>query len=231
MQPFFASEYFVPRLSEFAAKHPQIDIQVGTSDESAEKHPSDADLSIRLFRSPPANMPSNRVFSRCECCLRVTGVQASAEGQKKKIVSDFPLIVHETHPKAWSQWAAAAGIQLPKENKSHSPGFDDRSGASRAARHRCGPGAVPIGELWFKRAVSCRLFKQRIRRGQSATTWSAPKTAPMMQASPSATVDTGELRRIRVNFSQPRPEFFSFEVPGHDPYCAFVDPVSRARQI
>ena len=33
VQPFFASEYFVPRLSEFAAQHPEIDIQVGTSDE------------------------------------------------------------------------------------------------------------------------------------------------------------------------------------------------------
>ncbi|MDH3432284.1 MAG: LysR family transcriptional regulator, partial [Gammaproteobacteria bacterium] len=48
VQPFFASEYFVPRLSEFTAAHPDIDIQVGTSDESAEKHPADADLSIRL---------------------------------------------------------------------------------------------------------------------------------------------------------------------------------------
>ena len=53
VQPFFASEYFVPRLSEFAARHPEIDIQVGTSDESTEKHPADSDLSIRLFRSPP----------------------------------------------------------------------------------------------------------------------------------------------------------------------------------
>ena len=35
VQPFFASEFFVPRLSEFAAQHPEIDIQVGTSDESA----------------------------------------------------------------------------------------------------------------------------------------------------------------------------------------------------
>ena len=51
VQPFFGSEYFVPRLSEFTAEHPDIDIEVGTSDESAETHPSDADLSIRLFRS------------------------------------------------------------------------------------------------------------------------------------------------------------------------------------
>ena len=45
VQPFFASEFFVPRLSEFTAMHPEIDIQVGTSDEAPEKLPSDADLS------------------------------------------------------------------------------------------------------------------------------------------------------------------------------------------
>ena len=42
VQPFFASEYFIPRLSEFGTAHPEIDIQVGTSDESAEKHPAGA---------------------------------------------------------------------------------------------------------------------------------------------------------------------------------------------
>ena len=53
VQPFFASEYFIPRLSDFSAEHPDIDIQVETSDESSEKHPADADVSIRLFKSPP----------------------------------------------------------------------------------------------------------------------------------------------------------------------------------
>ena len=39
-QPFFASEFFIPRLSEFTALHPEIDIQVGTSDEASEKLPA-----------------------------------------------------------------------------------------------------------------------------------------------------------------------------------------------
>ena len=78
VQPFFASEYFVPRLSEFTAMHPEIDIQVGTSDESSEKHPSDADLSIRLFKAPPANMQSNLLFP-----LRL--VPAGSADFKKKL--------------------------------------------------------------------------------------------------------------------------------------------------
>ena len=62
VQPFFASECFVPRLSEFTAAHPEIDIKVGTSDETPETHPADADLSIRLFRAPPPGMPCDLLF-------------------------------------------------------------------------------------------------------------------------------------------------------------------------
>ena len=160
VQPFFASEYFVPRLSEFAARHPQIDIQVGTSDESAEKHPSDADLSIRLFRSPPANMPSQCLFP-----LRMLpgGSPAFKEALKvknKKIVSDFPLIVHETHPKAWLKWADAAGIELPKDTKVIR--LDSMIAVVRAAQRGIGAALVPIpmGDLWFKEGSIVPLFKQ-----------------------------------------------------------------------
>ena len=62
VQPFFASEYFVPRLSDFTATNPDIDIQVGASDETAESHPADVDMSIRLFRSPPSGLESQLLF-------------------------------------------------------------------------------------------------------------------------------------------------------------------------
>lgn len=160
VQPFFASEYFVPRLSEFAARHPQIDIQVGTSDESAEKHPSDADLSIRLFRSAPANMPSQRLFPLRLLPGGSPAFKKALRVKNKKIVSDFPLIVHETNPKAWSQWAAAAGIQLPKESKIIR--LDSMIAVVRAAQRGIGAALVPIpiGELWFKEGSIVPLFKQ-----------------------------------------------------------------------
>ena len=160
VQPFFASEYFVPRLSEFTAAHPEIDIQVGTSDESAEKHPSDADLSIRLFRSPPANMPSNLLFP---LRLAPAGSPAFKKGIKRKartIVSDFPIIVHETHPKAWKRWSKAARIGLPKDSKVIR--LDSMIAVVRAAQRGIGAALVPVpvGELWFKEGSIVRLFKE-----------------------------------------------------------------------
>ena len=159
VQPFFASEYFVPRLSEFTAEHPDIDIQVGTSDESSEKHPSDADLSIRLFRAPPANMPSNLLFP-----LRLAPA-GSPEFKKKikvrdrKIISDFPIIVHETHPTAWKRWAKAARLKLPENGKVTR--LDSMIAVVRAAQRGIGAALVPVpvGELWFKEGSVVRLFK------------------------------------------------------------------------
>jgi len=159
VQPFFASEYFVPRLSEFTALHPEIEIQVGTSDESSEKHPSDADLSIRLFRAPPANMPSNMLFPLRLAPAGSPAFKKNLKIKNRKIVSDFPIIVHETHPKAWKRWAKAARMELPETNKITR--LDSMIAVVRAAQRGVGAALVPVpvGELWFKEGSVVRLFK------------------------------------------------------------------------
>ncbi len=162
VQPFFASEYFVPRLREFTAEHPEIDIQVGTSDESAEKLPSDADLSIRLFRSPPPDMPSNLLFPLQLVPAGSPKFKKTMAVKNKKIVSEFPIIVHETHPKAWVQWARASGIQLPENGKVIR--LDSMIAVVRAAEQGIGAALVPVplGNLWFEQGSIVRLFKKEL---------------------------------------------------------------------
>jgi len=158
VQPFFASEYFVPRLSEFTARHPEIDIQVGTSDESAEKMPSDADLSIRLFRSPPPDMPSQLLFPLRLVAAGSPSFKKSMKVRNKAIVSDFPIILHETHPKAWTQWSNTAGIKLPEDSKITR--LDSMIAVVRATEQGIGAALVPIplADLWFKQGSIVRLF-------------------------------------------------------------------------
>ena len=158
VQPFFASEYFVPRLSEFADKHPEIDIQVGTSDESAEKHPADADLSIRLFRSPPPDMPSSLLFPLRMIPAGSPDFMKNLKVKNKKIVSKFPIIVHESRPKAWAEWAKTSGIQIPENTKVIR--LDSMIAVVRAAQRGIGAALVPvpIGELWFDEGSIVRLF-------------------------------------------------------------------------
>ena len=80
--------------------------------------------------------------------------------KKKKIVSDFPIIVHETHPKAWSQWADAAGIELPENGKVIR--LDSTIAVLRAAQRGIGAALVPVpmGNLWLKEGSVVRLFNK-----------------------------------------------------------------------
>ena len=162
VQPFFASELFVPRLSEFTAEHPEIDIQVGSSDETPEKHPSDADLSIRLFKKPPADMEANLLFPLRLVPAGSPDFKREMTVKKKQITSDFPLIVHQTLPKAWKQWEDDSGIRLPGNSKVTR--LDSMIAVVRAAEQGIGAALVPVplANLWFKQGSIVRLFRQEL---------------------------------------------------------------------
>ena len=160
VQPFFASEFFVPRLSEFTARHPEIDIQVGTSDEASEKLPADVDLAIRLFRKPPAGTRSDLLFPLRMVPAGSASFKKSLKVKGRKVVSDFPLIVHATRPKAWVEWSRSSGIELPDDAKVTR--LDSMIAVVRAAEQGIGAALVPvpIAEQWFRQRTIVRLFDE-----------------------------------------------------------------------
>ena len=163
VQPFFASELFIPRLAEFRSVHPDIDIEVDTSDESAEKHPVDADLSIRLFRSPPASLTADRLLPLTLVPAGSPEFRKKVALKKKQIVGDFPLIVHDTRPNAWSQWAKSSGITLPDD--ANIMRLDSMIAVARAAERGLGAALVPLqlSDLWFENGDLERLFDHELR--------------------------------------------------------------------
>lgn len=158
VQPFFGSETFVPRLSQFTAEHPDIDIQVGTSDESADSYPADADLSIRLFKNPPVDVTSHLLFPLRLAPAGSPDFRRKLVVREQSIESDFPLIVHETLPKAWKRWSKAAGIKLPKGGKVTR--LDSMIAVVRACEQGIGAALVPVpmADLWFRQGSIVRLF-------------------------------------------------------------------------
>jgi len=162
VQPFFASEYFVPRLSEFTAAHPEIDIKVGTSDETPETLPADADLSIRLFRAPPPGVPSELLFPLTLAPAGSPDFKKGLEVRDNRIVSEFPLLIHETYPMAWKQWSKSAGIELPENSKATR--LDSMIAIVRACERGLGAALVPVplADLWFKYGSIVRLFSQQL---------------------------------------------------------------------
>ena len=162
VQPFFASEYFVPKLSEFTAAHPEIDIKVGTSDETPGTHPADADLSIRLFRAPPAGMLSDLLFPLTLAPAGSPDFRKGLEVRDDRIVSDFPLIIHETYPMAWKEWSRSAGVALPADSKVTR--LDSMIAIVRACERGLGAALVPVplADLWFKYGSIVQLFPQQL---------------------------------------------------------------------
>jgi LysR family glycine cleavage system transcriptional activator len=162
VQPFFASEYFIPRLSDFSAEHPDIDIQVETSDESSEKHPADADVSIRLFKSPPEGARSDLLFPLRLVAAGSKAFKKTIKMDGQKITSNFPLVVHETYPKAWKQWSKRTGIELPDGSKITRLG--SMIAVVRAAERGLGAAMVPVplADQWFKQRTIVRLFDDEL---------------------------------------------------------------------
>ena len=107
-------------------------------------------------------MPANLLFP-----LRMlpAGSPAFAKNivvRKKKIVSDFPIIVHETRPKAWQHWSKSSGIGLPDETRVIR--LDSMIAVVRAAQRGIGAALVPVpvGDLWFKEGSIVALFKDML---------------------------------------------------------------------
>jgi len=165
VQPFFASEYFVPRLSEFTARNPDIEIRLGTSDETPDRHPPDADLSIRLHRAPPDTGDAHFLFPLRLVPAGSAGFKESLEVEGVQIVSDFPIIVHDTWPDAWRDWSANSGIRLPDEAKVTR--LDSMIAIVRAAERGLGAALVPVplADQWFRQGTIVRLFDEELVAG------------------------------------------------------------------
>lgn len=140
VQPFFASELFVPRLAEFTAKHPEIDLQLDTSDERSENHPAGADVSIRVFKSAPSNFSADAFFPlrlMPACAPALHASIASGNG-----IKPFPMIVHSRRTGQWDCWLESSGVKLPEP--SSIVHLDSTVAAVSAAEKGLGVAIVPM---------------------------------------------------------------------------------------
>lgn len=162
VQPFFASELFIPRLGGFTRAHPDVDLNVDTSDETLEHHPSNADASIRLFRNVPPRLAATPLFPlrlvpACSAGLRDTRI-----GDVGALSRDIPLIVHNTRADAWAQWFAARGQKMPAGQRLVQ--LDSMIAVVRAAEQGLGVALVPLplADAWFESGAIVRLAAEEL---------------------------------------------------------------------
>ncbi len=162
VQPFFASELFVPRLASFTSEHPDIDIHVDTSDESPEKHPATADVSIRLFRAAPAGLASDLLFPLRLVPACSPELLSTVKERKSKKVRPFPIVVHAERTSDWKNWGRSSGIEVPEPASIVQ--LNSMIAVVRAAERGLGVAMVPMPlcEAWFESGRLVRLYDAEV---------------------------------------------------------------------
>jgi LysR family glycine cleavage system transcriptional activator len=158
---FFSSELFTPRLSEWAEKTPEINLQLETIKSGGQPSQS-ADLSIVLANGKPNASIVHELFP-------IRYVPACNKKLYKKLKSkgfnalkSTPLILHSSRPWSWHQWADNIGIDDfdPKQIIQ----LDSMFGVARAAQQGMGIALVPlpISKTWFSEQLLVKLFDEEL---------------------------------------------------------------------
>ena len=158
---FFASELFIPRLSQWSESNPTINLQLETVKSGSEPSQS-ADLSIVLANGKPNAKVVQELFpiryapacnKRLYKKLKNTGFAA---------LKTTPLILHRSRPWSWHQWADKNNIDDfdPKQIIQ----FDSMFGVARAAQQGMGIALVPLpmSKAWFSEELLVKLFDEEL---------------------------------------------------------------------
>ncbi|HUA89702.1 MAG TPA: LysR substrate-binding domain-containing protein [Steroidobacteraceae bacterium] len=109
-EPAFASRWLVPRLGDFSLRHPQIELELETSDDFRVLG-RDADLAIRYISvgAPRPRGRARRLFSMEGVPVTAGLRPRPARWRRDAAVHDYRLL-HDDHGSAWKSWFAAAGL-------------------------------------------------------------------------------------------------------------------------
>jgi LysR family glycine cleavage system transcriptional activator len=159
LPPFFASELFVPRLATFCTAHPDIDIQIDTSDPHPTLHPPTADVSIILADAPPPpGLNAEKLFSLklAAVCAREQAADVARLG--REVFRETALIVHRPRPFAWANWAQEVGLDAPEPKNIIE--LDSMFAVVRAAERGIGVALVPTAlcGAWLETGALVRIF-------------------------------------------------------------------------
>ena len=163
VKPFFASEVLLPRLPHFNEQFPGLDINVDTNDESSEV----ADVSIRIFQSPPPSLSCDRLFAIQLVPVGAPEFYDSIKVVANRITSDFPIVVHNSRPNAWRQWQRSARIKLPSTLTTLR--LDTMTAVARAAERGLGAALIPrhLVAGWLDSQSLVQLFDHELATNEA----------------------------------------------------------------
>jgi LysR family transcriptional regulator, glycine cleavage system transcriptional activator len=177
LPPFFASELFVPRLATFCEAHPDIDIQIDTSDPHPTMHPPTSDVSIIFGESPPPGVKAAKLFSLKLAAVCAKEHAADVVRLGREVFRETALIVHRPRPFAWTSWAQEVGLEAPEPKNIIE--LDSMFAVVRAAERGIGVALVPTAlcGAWFDTGALVRIFSIELATPDTYYLVTRPKDA------------------------------------------------------
>ncbi|GCB04656.1 LysR substrate-binding domain-containing protein [Ralstonia sp. SET104] len=109
-----AARWLVPRLGEYATRHPEVDLRIHASDTVVDLHGGSADLAVRYGETPAAQpgLVAEHLFGDAYAPVCHPGLSVRSHDDLARV----PLIHSEwqrtlPQPIGWPMWARAAGIE------------------------------------------------------------------------------------------------------------------------
>jgi len=159
---FFASELFVPKLGEWSNSNPNINLQLETV-KSREQITKPTNLSIVLASDKPHQGIAQELFPMRYVPACNKKIYKKWALSSYDALSSVPLILHQSRPWAWHQWADQ--FNVPNFDPKQIIQFDSMFGVARAAQQGMGIALVPlpISRAWFSEQLLVKLFENELK--------------------------------------------------------------------
>ncbi len=156
--PSFAAKWLVPRLGEFRAAQPEIEVRISANPKLVDFAREDVDLCVRLGLGGwpgliAARFLTETLFPVCAPAL----LDGPLPLKSPDDLRHHTLLHDDTHDD-WRVWLAAANVTLAGFDPRRGPGFDDSSMLIQAAVEGQGV-AVARSALAAKDLIAGRLVK------------------------------------------------------------------------
>ncbi|NNC64784.1 MAG: LysR family transcriptional regulator [Gammaproteobacteria bacterium] len=147
---FFASELFIPRLTQFTRTHPELDIRVDTTEGKEDDLPGQGDAAVLLLANEPKGYCVYPLFELRLVVACSPGLAAEFSLTEVDALRNCTLIIHKSRPEVWSDWFAAAGSRQSPQSPIIE--LDNMFAVARAAERGLGVALVPVplADAWLR---------------------------------------------------------------------------------
>uniref|UniRef100_UPI003B526702 LysR family transcriptional regulator n=1 Tax=Roseovarius indicus TaxID=540747 RepID=UPI003B526702 len=162
--PTFGMRWLVPRLSDFARRHPEVTINLTTRLRPFNFASEPFDAAIHFGSADWPGAASMKLRPEAVVAVCAPEVLAGSHPQRAEDLLRLPLLHIETRPEAWAAWFAEHGVEAAQVTGQI---YDQFSTITQAALHGLGVALLPD-----------YLAEQDLATGRLCKAWGGPTPSP-----------------------------------------------------